>query len=260
MKVVCIGAGKLANQLMPALQSAGCEIMQIYNRTAEPAKILSDKLDAIPYTTIIAQMVNDADAYFFTIADDAVPLIADQVNSLVTKNALGVHCSGSLSLDVLPFLNKAGFYPLQSFSEHHDVSWKFIPIIITTDDESIWMTLDEIASKMSSAVYRMTDYQKSLLHVAAVFANNFSNHMLALAETICKTNNLPFEILKPLIMETFSKAIISGPSSSQTGPAIRGDAKTIEKHMQLLSNYPELGEVYRVVTESIIKGHRNTDE
>jgi predicted short-subunit dehydrogenase-like oxidoreductase (DUF2520 family) len=137
-------------------------------------------------------------------------------------------------LDVLPFKRKAGFYPLQSFSPQHDVAWRFIPLIITTPDETIWNLLDEIASSISSSVYRMTEAQKAILHVAAVFANNFSNHMLTLAESICKENQLPFEILKPLILETFSKAILAGPSSSQTGPAVRGDQKTIEKHLALL--------------------------
>ncbi|MEP6794849.1 MAG: DUF2520 domain-containing protein, partial [Saprospiraceae bacterium] len=93
---------------------------------------------------------------------------------------------------------------------------------------------------------------KSILHVAAVFANNFSNHMLTLAESICKEHQLPFEILKPLILETFSKAILSGPKESQTGPAVRGDDKTIEKHLHLLENHPELSDVYKIITNSIV--------
>ena len=111
--------------------------------------------------------------------------------------------------------------------------------------------LDEIAGRMSSSVYRMTDEQKSVLHVAAVFANNFSNHMLTLAASICNEHQLPFEILKPLILETFSKAILSGPRESQTGPAVRGDQKTIEKHLKLLAEHPDLGIIYKTLTKSI---------
>lgn len=241
----------MANQLMPALEASGCTIVQIYNRSEESAKALSTKLNSTPFTTLISEVRNDADIYFFTLSDDAIPVVSDQLYPIINKEAIGVHCSGGLSTDALPFKRKAGFYPLQSFSDNHEVSWKYIPIIITTNDETIWETLDEVASKISTAVYRMTDDQKAILHVAAVFSNNFSNHMLVLAEKICNENNLPFEILKPLVMDTFSKAIISGPSQSQTGPAVRRDLKTIEKHLKTLEEYPELVEIYKVITESI---------
>ena len=251
LKVVCIGAGRLAQQLMPALEEAGCHILQVYNRKALAAEVLSEKLNKSSFTGVISEIATDADLYFFTVADDAIGPVADQVLPLLPKEAIGVHCSGSLGLDVLPFKRKAGFYPLQSFSSGHEVTWRWIPLIITTPDEDIWELLDEIAGKLSTSVYRMTEEQKSNLHIAAVFANNFSNHMLTLAEEICKTHQLPFEILKPLILETFSKAILSGPRDSQTGPAIRRDEKTIQKHLSLLKGQPEMAGIYRLVTESI---------
>ena len=253
LKVVCIGAGRLAQQLMPALEEAGCHIIQVYNRTPQSARSLAEKLKGCSYTSDLDSIARDADLYFFAVADDVITLISTQLYPLLPDDAIGVHCSGSLGLDVLPFARKAGFYPLQSFSPNHEVSWRWIPLIITTPDEDIWELLDTIAGQLSSSVYRMTEEQKSNLHVAAVFANNFSNHMLTLAESICNEHQLPFEILKPLILETFSKAILSGPRDSQTGPAIRGDEKTILKHLGLLDNHPELRNVYRVMTESIKK-------
>ncbi|MFZ1678918.1 MAG: Rossmann-like and DUF2520 domain-containing protein [Saprospiraceae bacterium] len=251
MKIVCIGAGRLAHQLMPALQDAGCEIMQVYNRTPEAARLLSDKLKSASHTSKLEEIYPDAEIYFLTVSDDVIMPMALELKKIISPEALCVHCSGILELDVLPFNRRAGFYPLQSFSDNHDVSFRFIPIIITTHDDDIWIELDQIAGRLSSAVYRMTDEQKSILHVAAVFANNFSNHMLTLAESICIENQLPFEILKPLILETFSKAILSGPKESQTGPAIRGDMKTIQKHLHLLEQHPELMDVYKIVTKSI---------
>ncbi|MBK9984010.1 MAG: DUF2520 domain-containing protein [Saprospiraceae bacterium] len=251
MKIVCIGAGRLAHQLMPALEDAGCEIIQVYNRTPEAAKLLSDKLKSASHISKLEEVNPDAEIYFLTVSDDVINPMALELKKIISPEALCVHCSGILELDVIPFNRKAGFYPLQSFSDNHDVSFRFIPIIITTHDDDIWIELDQIAGRMSSSVYRMTDEQKSILHVAAVFANNFSNHMLTIAESICKENQLPFEILKPLILETFSKAILSGPKESQTGPAIRGDEKTIEKHLHLLENNPELVDVYKIVTKSI---------
>lgn len=251
LKVVCIGAGRLARQLMPALQEADCHIIQVYNRNLAAAQSLADKLTDSSFTAEFSEIVLDADLYFLAVSDDAIEPVADRLNPIMPAEAIGVHCSGSLGLDVLPFKRKAGFYPLQSFSENHDVTWRWIPLVITTPDEDIWTLLDEIAAKLSTSVYRMTDEQKSNLHVAAVFANNFSNHMLTLAENICKSHQLPFEILKPLILETFSKAILSGPRESQTGPAIRKDEKTIEKHLRLLADYPEMRIIYQAITNSI---------
>ncbi|MDZ4748438.1 MAG: Rossmann-like and DUF2520 domain-containing protein [Saprospiraceae bacterium] len=251
VKVVCIGAGRLAQQLMPALEEAGCHIMQVYNRTPQAAEALAEKLKGSSYTADLESITREADLYFFTVSDDAITLLSSQIFTLLPEDAIGVHCSGSLGLDVLPFARKAGFYPLQSFSANHEVSWRWIPLIITTLDEDIWEFLDTIAGQLSTSVYRMTEVQKSNLHIAAVFANNFSNHMLTLAESICNEHQLPFEILKPLILETFSKAILSGPQESQTGPAVRGDEKTILKHLALLDHHPQLRNVYRVVTENI---------
>lgn len=251
-KVVCIGAGKLANQLMPVLEEAECEVVQIYNRSSPSAESLAQKLKNASVTSSISEIIPDADLYFFAVSDDAIGIAADQLLSIIPPSAIGVHCSGSLGLDVLPFKRKAAFYPLQSFSIDHEVSWRWIPLIITTEDEEAWITLDEIAGAISTTVYRMTDEQKSILHVAAVFTNNFSNHMLTLAEKICLEHQLPFEMLKPLILETFSKAILTSPKDNQTGPAIRGDQKTIHKHLQLLKDDPGLTAVYTTITESIL--------
>ncbi len=251
MKIVCLGAGRLANQLMPALKETGCDVVQVYNRTSEPARLLSEKLESSSFTASVSEINTEADIYFLTVSDDAVSALAKQLKKIIPTDALVVHCSGVLELDVIPFERKAGFYPLQSFSSNYDVSWRFIPVIITTHDDDIWVMLDQMAGRISSSIFRMTDEQKSILHVAAVFANNFSNHMLTLAEKICNEHQLPFEILKPLILETFSKAILSGPKDSQTGPAVRGDQKTIEKHLSLLNDHPQLRDLYLMISNSI---------
>jgi predicted short-subunit dehydrogenase-like oxidoreductase (DUF2520 family) len=251
MKIVCLGAGRMAHQLMPALEEAGCDVIQIYNRTPTAAKELSEKLKAATFTSSLSEIVDHADIYFLAVSDDAIKPVSNELHKIISHDSLALHASGILELSELPFKRRAGFYPLQSFSDNHDVSWRFIPVIITTNDDDIWIMLDQIAAKLSSAVYRMTDHQKAILHVAAVFANNFSNHMLTLADSICKEHELPFEILKPLILETFSKAILAGPKESQTGPAIRGDEKTIKKHLQLLEKHPEWALVYKTITKSI---------
>ena len=251
MKVVCIGAGRLADQLMPAMQHAGCHILQVYNRNIDHAAALADQLVNSKAVSDFDDIDKDAHLYFLTVSDDAIKSIADKlVSHKITKGVI-VHCSGMMGLDVIPAERKAVFYPLQTFSEHFDVDWTNTPIIITSLHNDIIADLETLARKISLAVYIMSDEEKSQIHLAAVFANNFSNHMLTLAEDICASSHIPFDILRPLIRTTIEKAMIHGPSGSQTGPAARGDENTIEKHLQLLSEKPELAEVYKVVTRSI---------
>ena len=115
LNVVCIGAGRLANQLMPALEEAGCHILQVYNRSTGPAQLLADKLKNCSFVSEISQISPDADLYFLTVSDDAIKPLSLELMDIVPVDAIGIHCSGSLGLDVLPFRRKAGFYPLQSF-------------------------------------------------------------------------------------------------------------------------------------------------
>lgn len=253
MKVVCIGAGRLAQHLMPELQRAGCDIIQVYNRTDYSAQLLSQKLNDASVLSDINQIAKDADIYFITLSDDAIYSVSILLQ-LQDINGIVVHCSGAAEYDILPFPKKGVFYPLQTFSGVHKVDWTTIPIIITSDSEEVVSKLETLARKISSTVVEMTDTQKSALHLAAVFANNFTNHILSLAGNICARHNVPFEILKPLIQTTIDNALEHGPSESQTGPAIRGDDRTIEKHVQMLDTHPEILEVYKVITKSIEKG------
>ena len=251
MKVVCIGAGRLAHQLMPQLQHAGCNIIQVYNRTQWPAVLLAKKMHAANHTTDLRELDKNADLYVLALSDDAIEDIATQLTELHDIKGIGVHCSGVHGMQILPFSRRGVFYPLQTFSEHHEVEWHQTPIIITSDNEEVAKELKLLAGKISTYVYEMSDGQKSVVHLAAVFANNFTNHMLTLAEKICNENNVPFDILKPLIETTIHKALQNSPSTSQTGPAIRGDENTIAKHIKLLESHPQLLELYKVVTDSI---------
>lgn len=251
MKVVCIGAGRLAHHLMPALKEAGCKIVQIYNRTQWPSVLLARRVGAADHTTDLKDIDRDADLYFLTISDDVIQEIAGQLEFLHDIRGIGVHCSGVLSLDALPFDRKGIFYPLQTFSEHHEVDWLKIPVIITANSHENAEVLKSLAFKISSAVYEMNDEQKVIIHLAAVFANNFTNHMLSIAERICMEHRVPFDILKPLIEMTMEKGLATSPSQNQTGPAARGDDATIQKHLDLLKHDPAIAELYKVITRSI---------
>lgn len=251
MKIVCIGAGKLAHHLMPALKAAGCNIIQVYNRTHGPAGLLARRVQTANYTTDLKEIDPDGDLYFLTLSDGAIQEIAGQLKFLHNIRGIGVHCSGVMGLDVLPFDHKGIFYPLQTFSEHHEVDWLKVPIIVTSNNPANAALLKDLASKISTAVYEMNEEQKTSIHLAAVFANNFSNHMLVLAERICQEHHVSFDILKPLIEMTLNKAMATSPMQNQTGPAARGDEATIQKHLALLKEQPEIAELYKMITQSI---------
>ncbi|HJW28256.1 MAG TPA: Rossmann-like and DUF2520 domain-containing protein [Saprospiraceae bacterium] len=258
LKIVCIGAGRLAHQLMPELERAGCEVIEVYNRTPDAGQYLVRSLKAATYQGDISKITTGGDIYFFAISDDGIGPLAKQVSDLANDHSIFVHCSGILSLNVLPFKRRGIFYPLQTFSATHTVDWLNTPILITTDNDDVLNQLNSLAHQISDKVYDVPGRDKAIIHLAAVFANNFSNHMLTLAEEICLDHHLSFEILKPLIRETFEKALTAGPSQSQTGPAIRGDEKTIKKHLTLLADQMELKALYQAITKSI-KEHRKPE-
>lgn len=253
LRVVCIGAGRLAHHLMPRLELAGLGIVQVYNRTEERGAALVQHLKDATLTSSLDDIVTDADLFFLTVSDDMVPVIAVQLAELKLSKGIVVHCSGVLGLDALPFVRKGIFYPLQTFSSQHAVPWATTPILVTAEDRGISDTLKSIASKITEAVYEVSDAQKSVLHVSAVFANNFTNHMLSIAEDICLEHQVSFDILKPLIRETIEKAVHLGPSHSQTGPAVRGDQHTLDRHIAFLQNHPEYQELYRKISADITR-------
>ena len=189
-----------------------------------------------------------ADVAIVAVSDDAIT----DVSSKIDTN-LVVHTSGGSHINSLKNLkNKGVFYPLQSFSKSKEVDFSEIPICLEAESEADYDLLEKIAKLISKKVYRIDSIQREIIHVSAVFANNFSNHMFTIADEICKSNQIPFEILHPLISETVKKLSNLSPKEAQTGPAIRNDQKTIKKHLLLLPENYQL--MYKIITESIQNG------
>ena len=255
-KIVCIGAGKLASQLMPALEHAGYEVVQVYSRTLTHAKALANQLKHTIATDDLSHLQKEAEFYFFALKDDVMEDVAKELGYLENEKSIFLHTSGILPLKAIPFKRKGIFYPLQTFSPGHAVNWKKTPILVTGENDEITSALQVMASKISDLIFKVGDADRAALHVAAVFANNFTNHMLTLAEKICNEHHVSFEILKPIILETIEKALDSGPSNSQTGPAMRGDQQTIDKHLKMLDEDPGLQELYLKITKSIQKNSK----
>ena len=253
-KIVIIGAGRIAWHLGKRLKSKGLPVAQVISRTAEHAEALGDGLNTA-WSDLPEDLIPDADWIILAVRDDAIEVVAEAFAPFV-QQALVTHTSGGTAgAKLAPFFNRFGvFYPLQSFSLEHMPVWSKIPFCVDAQSETDVMFLKKIAKTIGNLVYRVNDEQRALLHVAAVFANNFANHCFAIAEKILDEKDLPFELLHPLMEETLAKALQDSPARMQTGPAIRGDVDTVRRHVQLLEGHAEWQEIYRELSGSINPG------
>jgi len=249
MKIVFLGAGNLATNLAMALKTRGHEIVQVYSRTEESAEQLARKTVAEPITSL-NRLVHDADLYVLSVKDDAIARVLE--NFPVHEGFL-VHTAGSIPMDVLKgYAARYGvIYPLQTFSKERLVDFNTIPVCLEASGSSDLAFLEELMSDLSANIYHIDSRQRGYIHVAAVFACNFSNFMMAMAQDILQEHDMPFDIMAPLIQETVEKAIENTPVPSQTGPAIRGDQQTMERHLKLLAGSDKLQNLYRFVSNTI---------
>ena len=245
IKVSIIGSGNLAQHLIQAFQSnPSIELVQVVARNPKTVAHLLDS------NRIISDYIQlkEADLYIIAVSDDA---IAEVSTALPFENRLVAHTSGTVSIDSLdPKNHRAVFYPLQSFSKDKIVNFKTIPLCIEAENKKDVPTLKLIANAISDAVYDINSEQRKALHVAAVFVNNFVNHLYQIGNEICDANAIPFSILKPLIQETANKVATLSPKAAQTGPAKRNDISTIAAHQQFLTDENQAA-IYNLLTQSI---------
>jgi predicted short-subunit dehydrogenase-like oxidoreductase (DUF2520 family) len=248
MEIVIFGTGNTAAVLGRKLKAAGHEIVQIFGRNAKAASDLAYELDT-ESTNYWSVVYRNADIYIIAVSDIA---IQEVLKELQLPGRTIVHTAASVSKDVLKDAQHYGvFYPLQSLKKE-TTHLPDIPIIIDASDEQTFHDLVKLAESISDKVMRGDDSSRLKLHLAAVFCNNFVNHLYTLAEDYCKKENLDFSLLFPLIQETAMRIEHLSPSKAQTGPAIRGDHNTIERHKLLLKDHTELYQFYEVFTESIM--------
>lgn len=249
--VVIIGAGNLANSLAPALKGAGLKILQVYSRTEESGEFLANKLDC-EYTTHLDDIRKDADIYFLLLTDQAT---LSFISKFDFPEALIVHASGGLDISVLEgcSMHYGVFYPVQTFTKKNEIEFKNIPICIEASDTVSQEKLFGIAKKLSDVYYLINSIQRKYLHVAAVFACNYVNHMYDISADILEDANLPFDLLHPLIKETANKAVNNSPHDIQTGPSIRNDKVVINEHLKLLAANPHFQGIYEELSSSIQK-------
>jgi predicted short-subunit dehydrogenase-like oxidoreductase (DUF2520 family) len=245
IRVVLIGGGNLASHLCKAfLLNANISLVQMYNRTLSHIEHMEG---VVPLTDSLEKLLK-ADIYLIATSDIAIERISKSTTHL---EGLIVHTSGASELELLKNKRSGVFYPLQSFSKEVSVDFKKVPICIETNNTSDYSLLYKLATYLSEKVYAMSSDQRKKLHIAAVFVNNFVNHMYHIGEDICKEHAIPFEVLYPLIEETAGKITSVPPKIAQTGPAVRNDKKTVDLHQSFLKSNQK--EIYKLLSNSISK-------
>jgi len=250
MKVVFIGAGNVATHLATELYKHSFDIIQVYSRTIESASVLAKEVHSIPITDI-KTVIDDADLYIFSVKDS---VLEDLVSQIPTNNALWIHTAGSLPMNLFSkYSTHYGvLYPFQTFTKNRALDWSEIPVFIEASDEGSMVKLRAIVKQLSDKVSELSSEDRRYIHLAGVFACNFTNHMYTLSELILKKIGLPFDVVLPLIDETAAKVHSLNPENAQTGPAIRYDENIINRHLALIDdNDTKL--IYKLISENIHK-------
>jgi predicted short-subunit dehydrogenase-like oxidoreductase (DUF2520 family) len=252
-KITIFGAGNVGTHLIKRFQNSGVVIHQVFTRHIEK----NANWDNINVIDTLDLLDKNADVYILSVSDASIEKLANQISEIL-DNQLLVHTSGTIPSTVFaPYSQRFGvFYPLQTFSKKRTPEWSEIPICIDASNMEDRTLLHEIALHASPKVYHINDEQRAKIHVAAVFVNNFVNHLYHIGEEILLHEQLPFDILKPLIRETAAKIEANPPSAMQTGPARRNDLITIEKHISYLEQFPDYQKIYELISEQIITNNK----
>lgn len=248
-KIALAGSGNIAWHLANALMLQGYQITGIWSRNFSNALALAESYDS-KACNYISDLRENADLIILALADKAIKEVASAIGEF---DGIVVHTAGSVSIDALKnsFQNYGVFYPLQTFSKGTPVNMREVPFFLESSSDDVNQALKQLALSLSAKVYEADSHQRMLLHVAAVFAGNYSNFMYAISHEVLNGSGLPQDVLHPLILETARKATSGDPMKMQTGPARRNDTTTIEKHLEILASLPEYAELYRLLANLI---------
>ncbi|GAB4295050.1 MAG: DUF2520 domain-containing protein [Marinilabiliales bacterium] len=236
MKVVLIGYGNLGFHIAKAVDSCKHDLIQVFSKSQ------SEKSIQYNFTNDIKLLRKDADLYIISVADE---FINDVAAKMPTVDGVVVHTSGSTNINELSRFKHFGvFYPLQTFTKNYNIDFSKVPVLLEASDNKVKKTLENFSKQIAGKIYYLSSEQRLYVHIAAVFACNFTNFMNVIAQDLLTKKNIEKEILNELIQQTFEKLGTLPAYKAQTGPAIRGDIKTIKKHLEALSVYPEVQKVY----------------
>jgi len=248
-----IGSGHLAWHLAPALDNAGFVVKEVYSRNPKHAAALTGRLYQAEVKATLDFSTSASRIFIIATRDEGIEEVAQEI--ILPEEACLAHTSGSQPLSILQYAatSQTGvLYPLQTFTKNRKVDFKEIPIFIEASNSETEQILSRLAKAISKKVNRIGSEERVALHVAAVFASNFTNHMLRISRDILAQNSLDFDMLKPLIQETLLKSLSLGPENAQTGPAARGDLEILDRHLEFLNEEEMVAEIYKSVSQHII--------
>ncbi|MGI6073449.1 MAG: Rossmann-like and DUF2520 domain-containing protein [Fermentimonas sp.] len=258
MDIVVIGSGNVSTNLSLSLKDVGHNIVQVYSRKIENAKDLGKRVDAIPIDDL-KEIYTSADIYIICVKDDA---IRNVIEGMPKVSGILAHTAGSVPIEVFKYGNEwcgksSGYgvmYPLQTFSKNRRIDLKDVPFFLESSDSATMDNLKMLCAGISNNINVLDSESRKYVHLSAVFANNFSNHMFTIASKILEARNISFDVLKPLMKETVNKIEAMNPLDAQTGPAVRYDERVMQNHLKLLQS-DHYKEIYQMISDSI---HRHS--
>lgn len=251
-RITLIGSGNVAWHLGRVFVKAGHTIDVVYSRNFSNAEELAKLFPDCKATNALDFSRSKSELFIVALRDQAIEEVLS--SAILPSAAVIAHTSGSVSMEVLRKFPKYGvFYPVQTFTKGKETDLSEIPFGIEASDENTYRILTMLAQSVSKNVLPISSLQRKVLHLAAVFACNFTNHLFSVSHDILNGEKLNFDLLKPLVEETIQKAFEIGPQKAQTGPAIRGDEKIMEQHLDYLQQEPDLQQLYRLISEGIRK-------
>ena len=256
--ITILGTGNVATHLTRFFtESDGARVNEIYGRTVADASKLAE-FAGCGFTDRVSALCRDSRVYILAVSDDAVEKVASELPDL--KGAV-VHTSGSLGLDVLNRFSSCGvFYPLQTFSKSKPVDWSRVVVCVEGSDQKTEDLLCDLARDRTKKVEIVNSESRAVLHIAAVFACNFSNHMFAISHELLRKKGMSFDMMESLVRETVDKAFAREPGRVQTGPAIRGDEGILKKHREYLAGKKGMLTLYNKISQSILNTKNQNNE
>jgi len=258
LKIAILGTGNVAWHLASTFENQGHVISHVYDRDINKAEKFSlDYFNASTSDSLDLSEIN-ANLFIMALSDDSIEEVAQKLQ--LPSGSTLVHTSGTVPLNSLGYAqthNIGVFYPLQTFSKGKSLDFTDIPICIEGESDETIELLRNLANSISHSVHLLNSNQRKVIHLSAVFACNFTNHMFTISKGILESNDLDFDILKPLIVETLNKSFDISPENAQTGPAKRGDMETLDRQFESLSNDPAVAEIYQLVSQNIIDSYQD---
>ena len=259
-RIVLIGSGNVAEALAPALSgltAQGYALIQLWGRNPERTHALADRISR-PWSTDPSEL-GEADLYLMSVSDRAIGELSERLP--FPTGAIVAHTAGSISFEELSskIHHRGIFYPLQTFTAGRAIDLHPVPLFVCGEDTETTRTLTDLAHAISDQVYPSHPEQLRQIHLAAVFACNFSNHLYAIAQQLLAQKAIPIDVLRPLIAETTAKALEASQAADvQTGPARRGDIPTQERHLKMLADHPAWQQIYQHISNDIWETSKKT--